>query len=228
MTLLASPPLPSKPPADPGAEHVLLHDISWDTYLALLADVGDGAARMTYDHGWLEIEMPGRLHELIKALVGEMVTTTLKRQRIAYEPAGATTWKRHELLRGLEADECYHIQTIDRVLGKEELNLKIDPSPDLAIEVEVTNPLLDKVAVYRGLRVPELWRVRFDGRCDMFRLDTDGAYQPIAASVAVPPFTRAVVSRFLLLRAQLNHSGAIARFEAEFLPTVIPVVSSHG
>ena len=79
---------------------------------------------------------------------------------------------------------------------------------------------MDKVAVYRGLGVPELWRVRADGSCDMLRLDAAGAYQPITVSVAVPPVTPEVVSHYLRLRAELSHSATMARFEAEFLPTV--------
>jgi Uma2 family endonuclease len=149
-----------------------------------------------------------------------MVEKVLERQRIPFEPYGATTWQRPDLLRGLEADECYYVQSVPRIAGRIELDLTIDPPPDLAIEVEVASPLLDKVAVYGGLGVPELWRVRADGSCDMFRLDTAGAYQPIGVSVAVPPFTPAVLSQYLRLRAELSYSAAMARFEAAFLPTV--------
>ena len=232
MTMLAPPLLPSPvtptvsappalpAPAEPRVERVLLSHISWATYTALLADVGDGAARLTYDNGWLEIEMPGRTHEVYKGFAGRMVEAVLTRQRVAYEPSGSTTWTRPDLLKGLEADESYHIQTAPLVASKMELDLTVDPPPDLAIEVEVASPLLDKVAVYAGLGVPELWRVRVDGSCDMLRLDAAGAYQPVAVSVAVPPFTPAVVSQYLLLRAETSHSAALARFEAEFLPVV--------
>ena len=233
MTMLAPPPpVPMPSPIAPVAAvptpavvplpagRVLLPHISWATYMALLADVGDGHARLTYDNGWLEIEMIGRTHELIKVFVGEMVTGTLKRQRVTFEPSGSTTWVRPDLRRGLEADQCYHIQSVARVIDKDELDLTVDPPPDLAVEVEVTSPLLDKVAVYGGLGVPELWRLRADGACDMFRLDAAGQYQSIEASVAVPPFTPAVVSTYLRLRAELRHSAAMARFEAEFLPTI--------
>jgi Uma2 family endonuclease len=231
MTMLAPAPLPSiaaptpatqsvPPPVGPAGHRVLLPHISWATYQALLTDVGDGATRLTYDNGWLEIEMLGRLHEQTSEFASEMVTAVLKRLRVTYEPSGSTTCQRSDLLRGLQADKSYHIQSVGLVAGKVEWDLTIDPPPDVAIEVEVESPLLDKVPVYAGLGVPELWRVRADGSCDMFGLDGAGAYQPITASVAVPPFTPAVVSQYLRLRAELGHSAAIARFEAEFLPTV--------
>ena len=52
-------------------------------------------------------------------------------------------------LRGLEPDECYK-------LGK----LEDDDVPDVAIEVIVTSGLVDKMAVYAGLGVPEVWEWR--------------------------------------------------------------------
>ena len=231
MTMLAPPPLPSPvtptvsappalpAPAEPRVERVLLPHVSWATYTALLADVGDGAARLTYDNGWLEIEMPGPLHEVFETFASRMIEKVLDRQRVPFSPYGATTWQRSDLRRGLEADECYYVQNVARIAGIGR-DLTVDPPPDLAIEVEVASPLLDKVAVYAGLGVPELWRVRIDGSCDMLRLDAAGAYQPVAASVTVPPFTPAVVSQYLLLRAETSHSAALARFEAEFLPVV--------
>ena len=232
MTMLAPPPMPTalpapaKPvapttPVPPSGERVLLPHISWGTYQALLADIGDGAARLTYDTGWLEIEMPGRTHESTARFTGELVTRLLSRQRIDYEPSGATTWQRPDLEKGLEADECYHIQSVARVAGRDELDLTVDPPPDLAIEVEAASPLLDKVAVYRGLGVPELWRVRADRSCEFLRLDADRQYQPAAASAAVPPLTPAIVSQYLRVRAEASYSAAIAQFEAEFPATVV-------
>jgi Uma2 family endonuclease len=49
--------------------------------------------------------------------------------------------------RGLEPDECYK-------LGK----LEEDAVPDIAIEVIITSGLVDKMAVYAGLGVPEVWQ----------------------------------------------------------------------
>jgi Uma2 family endonuclease len=220
MTQLLTPTAPRPSATTAEQPRVLLQGISWDTYMSLLKDIGDGAPRLTFDNGDLEIEVPGRLHELIKSLVAEMITSAMKRMSISYEPAGATTWKQHAILKGLEADECYHIQSIQKVLGKSELDLTIDPPPDLAIEVEVTSPSLIKMEVYRGLKVPELWRVRADAICSMYRLDEAGAYQPISASIAVPIFTPALISQYVLLREQLNHSETIRRFESEVLAKI--------
>lgn len=137
------------------------------------------------------------------------------------EPSGATTWRKQKALKGLEADDCYHIQNIERVLGKTELDLTVDPPPDLAIEVEVTSPMIDKVEVYRSLKVLELWRLKADGSCEMYLLDASGAYQPITKSAAIPIFTPAIISHYVLLREQHSHGETLRRFETEVLSAVV-------
>ncbi|WP_421659553.1 Uma2 family endonuclease [Leptothermofonsia sp. ETS-13] len=64
---------------------------------------------------------------------------------------------------GLEPDECYYLAT------KKEF-------PDIAIEVVVTSDLLDKLEVYRGLEVPEVW-VWQDNHLTVYRLRQNG-YDP--------------------------------------------------
>src|SRR5437764_70136 len=59
---------------------------------------------------------------------------------------GGTTFRREAKQRGLEPDECYKLGKLDD-----------DAMPDIAIEVVVTNPLLDRLDVYAGLGVPEVW-----------------------------------------------------------------------
>ena len=69
---------------------------------------------------------------------------------------GSMTCRREEKQRGLEADECYCRDRDGEV-------------PDVALEVIVTTPLLDKLEVYRGLGVREVWIYR-NGRFDVHAL----------------------------------------------------------
>ena len=62
--------------------------------------------------------------------------------------------------KGLEADHCYWIAHQAAVRGKGEINLLIDPPPDLALEVDVTRSSIPKLPIYRALGVPEVWRWR--------------------------------------------------------------------
>jgi len=196
---------------------VLLRNISWGTYTSLLDEVGDGPNRLTYNHGLLEIEMPSRHHELIKKFVGEMVELCLRRSGTDYEPSGNATWRQEDQLQGLEADECYHIQHAAQVRGKTTLDLAIDPPPDLAIEIELTSPSINKLEIYASLRVPEIWRIRADGTCHMLFRGNDGTYAPIETSVCIPILTPAILARFVLRREQVGHSEALRQFEAEVL-----------
>ncbi len=49
------------------------------------------------------------------------------------------------------------------------------PNPDLAIEVDISRPAVDRAGIYAALRVPEVWR--FDGEQVVIeRLTPDGTY----------------------------------------------------
>lgn len=60
----------------PAEARVLLAGVSWQTFKALLADIGDNrACRLAYDQGILEIRMPLTEHEEPKILIACFVTT---------------------------------------------------------------------------------------------------------------------------------------------------------
>ena len=63
--------------------------------------------------------------------------------------------------RGLEPDDCYYLANAAKVRNWATLDLERDPPPDLALEVEITRSCLNRMGVYAGLGVPEVWR--FDG-----------------------------------------------------------------
>lgn len=73
-----------------------------------------------------------------------------------------------------------------RVRDREQLDLSIDPPPDLAIEIDVTSPSVNRLSIYAALGVPEVWRWRQDG-IDVYALQGD-AYHLRAGSGALPGF----------------------------------------
>ena len=103
-------------PPQSGQQHVVLHDVSWDLYQHLLAEVGDGALRMTFDNGSLEIMSPLPKHELWKKRIGRMIEIVSLELDIPMESLGSTTFARQDLQKGLEPDECYYIQARRRRL----------------------------------------------------------------------------------------------------------------
>lgn len=216
MTLIASPPVPVQSP-DPLPGRVLLRGISWDGYQKLLDDLGDTHVHLTYDDGLLEIEVPSKRHEELSRLAGGLVYELLNAAGLDYQPLGATTWKHKPLLKGIEADECYYIQRVASIAGKEEIDLGVDPPPDLAIEVEVSGSAMDKMRVYEALGVPEVWRIQEDASIRFLRRNAAGGYDQISESVAVPRANPTLIETQLKLfppTGSLIYSAVIRQFRA--------------
>jgi Uma2 family endonuclease len=75
----------------------------------------------------------------------------------------------------LEPDECYYLAHEQEMRGKDELDLSVDPPPDLVVEVEVSRSALDRLAIYASMGVPEVWRC--DGHLLIVHaLQGDGTY----------------------------------------------------
>lgn len=144
---------PPRVARDPGIaeRRVLLEGISWATYEALCSDLGDGHARLSYDRGMLEIMSPGPLHEWVKIYAGQFIEeVSIGLDDIAaFEAFGETRWRREALARGLEADQCYYFdpEKLASFAGRGP-DRDDDPLPDLAVEVEITHALLNKLAIY--------------------------------------------------------------------------------
>jgi Uma2 family endonuclease len=139
-------------------QRIQLQDINWDEFEAILEELGDKrASRIAYSNRMLEIRMPLPEHEVDKELIGDMVKILLEELDINNECFGSSTFKRQDMMKGIEPDQCFYIRHYAVMIGKRGLDLTIDPPPDLAIEVDVTSKT--GLNAYEGLGVPELWRV---------------------------------------------------------------------
>lgn len=183
----------------------LLHGISWQTYNALVDGLDSGAVRLTYDRGNLELMSPSHDHERFKTLIGRIIEMFTEEFDIPLQSGGSTTWRKEDLDRGLEADECYYIQHEPQICDRDVINLSQDPPPDLAVEVEISRSLLDKLSVYAALQVPEIWR--YDGDAlRVFLLQSDGSYAESNQSLNLPQLAPRQVEHFLALRAQMRET----------------------
>ena len=153
-------PNPQTKPQSPESPFTL-RKVSWATYKALMADVGDHRPwRIAYDSGVLELRMPLLKHETPKRLLENFVETAADEVEIEILEAGALTLEREDLKRAIEPDSCFYIQNELQVRGKDDINLPEDPPPDLAIESDLTSSSLNKFNIYASLGVQELWRYR--------------------------------------------------------------------
>lgn len=192
-------------------QHVVLYNIAWSTYEAIVAENGNPGTRFTYDRGKLEIMSPSEEHERCKRLIGRMIETMTEELGIPIRSVSATTWKNALREQGVEADECYYVANEPRVRGRREVDLSVDPPPDLAIEVEITSSWIDKMPIYAGLGVPEVWR--YDGKTLLVEeLQADGTYAPQEQSGAFPFLPLAEIPRFLERRNATDETSWIRSF----------------
>ncbi len=166
---------------------VLLQGVAWETYRVLRESPANYCVRMTYDRGEMEIMSPSKSHERYAYLIGRLIDVWTEELSIDIQSCRTMTCRREDLDRGLEPDNCYYVRHERRMRRKTELDLSIDPPPDLAVEVEVSRPAIDKLPIYAAFGVPELWR--FEGRSILvFELDAAGRYEPREESVCFPRF----------------------------------------
>ena len=138
-------------------QRIQLQDVVWSEFEAILDELGDKrACRIAYSDGILEIRMPSPKHEKAKVLIGDRVKILLEELDLDNECFGSSTFKRQDMAKGIEPDDCFYIENSARMIGKDRIDLIVDPPPDLAIEVDVTSKTgLD---AYQSLGVPELWQ----------------------------------------------------------------------
>lgn len=100
------------------------------------------------------------------------------------ESYGSAVWRDRLQMAGLELDNCFYFQNEPAVRGRTDLDLRQDPPPDLALEIDIPNKSLDRFPIYAWLRVPELWCYD-DGDLKIYHLQS-GDYGEAEGSLALP------------------------------------------
>jgi Uma2 family endonuclease len=134
-------------------------------------------------------------HEEVNRLLHDLFTALAEERGIDFVNAGSTTLKREDLDRGFEPDTCIYIRNAARVRGKRRIELPRDPPPDLVIEVDITNPSIDKMEIYMAMGVAEVWR--YDATSLRFFALEGRKYVARGESGVLPGLTAERASRFL-------------------------------
>lgn len=157
----------------PPGQQVLLQDVTWEEFEAILQDLGDRrSARVAYCDGLLEIMSPLPEHEYFKQTISIAIEDMAETLELEYESYGSTTWRRQAKQAGLEPDNCFYFQNEAIVRGKLQFDLNQDPPPDLALEIDITSRSLERFPIYARLGVPELWCYD-SGRLRMYHLQQE-------------------------------------------------------
>ena len=196
----------------PALDHVVLQNIRWQTFEALLEDLGDHRGRIAYDGGTLEITSPSPKHEALKSLLGRFIETFTEELNIKIASRGFTTLKSVLKAKGVEPDECYYIQNEAAVRNRDEIDLARDPPPDLAVEIDITSTFLNRRSIYAALGIPEVWS--HDGKeLRVLRLK-DGKYEASGESGTFPMLPMAELAEFLKRRHALDETALVRSFRA--------------
>ena len=193
----ATPLFPVQPVRADEEQRILLHGVSWATYVMLRDTLDSPGVRMTYLEGSLEIMSPSRAHEVEKTQIARLLELFCLERDIPLFGYGSTTFRKEEGERGLEADECY-CRDADK------------PIPEVALEVVKSHGSIDKLEVYRGLGVLEVW-VFEDARFRLFALRA-GAYVAIETSAVLPEVDLSRIAHYALRE---NQHAALRAFRDE-------------
>ena len=157
----------------PTESRIALRDVPWAQYDALLGVRGEASApRMTYLCGVLEFMAPSREHDTQARTLARLVVAAAEELGVDLNAHGSWTVKDSAAERGAEADESF--TRADHEVDR----------PDLAIEVEWSRGGLDKLEVWCGLRVPEVWR--WNGARLSVHVLVDGQYTVATRSALLP------------------------------------------
>jgi Uma2 family endonuclease len=153
----------------------------------------------------LEITAPSYEHESVKGHLALLVNALAEEFDIDVTGAGSTTFRREDLAKGFEPDECFYIRHAELVRGKKQIDLTNDPPPDLVIEIDITSPSLSKFPIFAALGIPEVWR--YDGvRVTIFTL-AGNEYVERPESIALPKVTSAILTEFLDASRQVKRTA---------------------
>ena len=195
MSAVASAARPVPPSAEVTRgidQRVTLHGIGWADYEALLAMRGESSGtRVTYLDGELELMTPSLDHEDLQVRLVRLLFAYAEEVGIELSGCGSWAVRKEEQARGAEADASF-------VLGA--IGVPPPEVPDLAVEVIWTSGGIDKLEVYRGLGVPEVWFWQ-DGALRIFLLEGD-AYRQSPRGRLLPDLDPALIERFMASPSQ--------------------------
>ena len=165
-------------------EKITLYGVTWkqyDTLVSLFMDQFPGL-RMTFLEGTLEIMGTSPEHERLKTIIARLLEMYAVEKRITLNGYGNTTFRKEAAERGLEPDECYCLGELKEV-------------PDIAIEIALTSGGVNKLSVYQGLGVTEVWFWQ-NNQFLIYRLKDD-QYQQIERSEFLADLDFALLSQFI-------------------------------
>jgi Uma2 family endonuclease len=125
---------------------------------------------------------------------------------------GSTTFRRRDISKGLDPDECYYFRDEAKMRGRKRLNLYRNPPPELVVDVDITSRCVPREPICAALGGPEIWR--FDGlKLQCLHL-ISGEYRERKRSLVFPFLEPAQLRRFVDELMQKDDTAIIRGFLA--------------
>jgi Uma2 family endonuclease len=193
----------------PGQSH-LFRDVAWAEYKQITEENERPGVRVTYDRGSLEIMSPLAKHERYKDLLAAIARIISDETDEDLESLGSTTFSEEWLDKGLEPDTCFYAANAAAVIGKDRIDLNIDPPPDIAVEIDISSPSIRKLPIYQEMRVPEVWLYN-EKRLRILWFG-DAGYTEFPHSLAFPFLTADVLTQHLDQSKTKGQSAVLRTF----------------
>lgn len=175
----------SAPPEDDRDQRVVMRGVSWAQYEAIQAIRGERRLpRLAYLRGTLSLMSPGRNHERVAQTIAQLLVVWSLETDTALYAYGSWTLKSEAQERGAEPDQCYTVG--DGGAARE--------VPDLVVEVTWSHEDPDKLSIYAGLGVREVWSWKASRLT--VQVLRGGAYVAATRSEVLPAVDLALLARF--------------------------------
>ena len=185
---------------------VMRSPATWQDYQTLYEQRGDSAVpRLKYRSGEVLLMSPLARHGRDVSLIADIIKTLLDSLGREYDAFTPVTMQLPEE-SGIEPDYCFYIDHWQAISGKDRIDWRNDPPPDLVLEIDITS--YSDVQDYLPYRVPEVWLFRnqnlmvYQLQGDDYSLASQSRYFPEVNLVNV-------VAQCLDVAYQRNTSAAI-------------------
>lgn len=199
----------------PGNEVILRHK-TWEDYEQLLTiRQVNSLPKLYFNAKTQEIRLMSplpshgkridTLRDLVKILLGKR-----NRDWECFDPITLKLSKQ----AGVEPDTCFYVNNRQAILGKERIDLAVDPAPDLAIEVDLTSTT--DIETYIPLKIPELWIYR-PGKLMIYLFEED-SYRKSAKSLLFSDVdVKTILPKYIELAWNQGSSVALRQFERDII-----------
>ncbi len=175
----------------------VFRDVDWNFYEQLLDAAGICPfTRIAYDGTDLEVMWIGLLHEKRAESAWRLIEVITEELDIPSWRTGIMAWQRQAVARGIEADECYFFHPEKMAVAQKPGFNGRAGYPDLAIDINISRPEVDRQGIYAALRVPEVWCFD-DETLTIGQLNDQGSFDPVEVSGYLP-FRKDEIARWVL------------------------------